>query len=577
MLRSLLMTLLLLFATVSTAWAFQPISRTAVQYVDTNGDPASGFVLKFYSAGTTTNITLATDSTGNTLVTDTVLNADGYPEVSGNQIIPYLDEAYKIELYATQAAADANTGAVWSHDNISIGLSFGEKTVEISTNTVLTSAVHANAQLYVTGTTTLTLPAIASVENAFIATIYNAGTGLVTLNADGSETVNEDLTWVIQPDGSGTLAAGDTTTTSDWTWNGSKEQKNWLKGADVASATALPILIDGNSFDVTGTSTITSINTTGFLGTIIKLHFDGILTLTHNATDLILLGGDDIITSAGDEAEFIEYASGDYRLLNYQTSSGVPVGAWEKGADVASATALVVGTDGNYFDITGTNAITSITAIQQNLIKLQFDGVLVFTHDATNLILSGGLDITTAAGDEVECFQYASGTWRCPDYIKASGEGVLATSGTPVQKVIGTTAASSTQTTLIAFDDTIPQSSEGTEIVTVSITPKATANRLIIRGTVHYAHTVAGVQTLALFQDSTASAIAVVGEHKSETGSTHGSTVFHEMAAGTTSSTTFKLRMGAQSAGTTTINGFNAGRLYGGVLISSIEIIEVTP
>jgi len=101
------------------------------------------------------------------------------------------------------------------------------------------------------------------------------------------------------------------------------------KGADVASASALPILTDGNYFDVTGTTTITSIDTTGKVGTVIKLHFDGILTLTHDATDLILLGGENITTAAGDEAEFVEYASGDFRCTNYSAAAGAAGGAWE--------------------------------------------------------------------------------------------------------------------------------------------------------------------------------------------------------------------------------------------------------
>jgi hypothetical protein len=102
-------------------------------------------------------------------------------------------------------------------------------------------------------------------------------------------------------------------------------QIQWSKGADVASATALPVLTDGNYSDVTGTTTVTSINTTGGAGTLIKLHFDSVLTLTHHATDLILPGGANITTAVGDEAEFIEYASGDYRCTNYSRASGYAI------------------------------------------------------------------------------------------------------------------------------------------------------------------------------------------------------------------------------------------------------------
>lgn len=95
----------------------------------------------------------------------------------------------------------------------------------------------------------------------------------------------------------------------------------WAKGADVASAASLPVIDDGNYFDVTGTTTVTSIATVG-VGAVIKLHFDGILTLTYHATDLILPGAANITTAAGDEAEFIEYATGDWRCVNYTRASG---------------------------------------------------------------------------------------------------------------------------------------------------------------------------------------------------------------------------------------------------------------
>ncbi|MCZ6897642.1 MAG: hypothetical protein O7D95_02885 [Betaproteobacteria bacterium] len=104
--------------------AFLPIAQTVPQYEDLNGDPAVGHVLKFFTAGTTTNINLATDNTGGTQVSDVVLNSLGYPEVSGSTIIPHLEEEYKIKLYPTQAAADADTGAVWSIDNITPAGSF---------------------------------------------------------------------------------------------------------------------------------------------------------------------------------------------------------------------------------------------------------------------------------------------------------------------------------------------------------------------------------------------------------------------------------------------------------------------
>lgn len=96
--------------------------------------------------------------------------------------------------------------------------------------------------------------------------------------------------------------------------------QKWGKGSDIASASALTVPSDGNFFDVTGTTTVTSISAVQ-VGTRILLQFDGVLTLTHHATDLVLPGGANITTAAGDFAEFVEYASGDWALTNYTTAA----------------------------------------------------------------------------------------------------------------------------------------------------------------------------------------------------------------------------------------------------------------
>ena len=104
----------------------------------------------------------------------------------------------------------------------------------------------------------------------------------------------------------------------------SSTQLRQAKGADVASANALTLGTDGNYFDITGTTSITSIGTLG-VGTIVTLHFDAALTLTHHATDLILPGGANITTAAGDEFTFIEYATGDWRCIGYVLASGAAI------------------------------------------------------------------------------------------------------------------------------------------------------------------------------------------------------------------------------------------------------------
>lgn len=96
---------------------YYPISGAPYQFFTSAGALASGYVLKAYSAGTSTPISMATDYTGGTTASTITLNASGYPAVSGNVVIPHIAEDYKLALYATQAAADANSGAIWNPDN----------------------------------------------------------------------------------------------------------------------------------------------------------------------------------------------------------------------------------------------------------------------------------------------------------------------------------------------------------------------------------------------------------------------------------------------------------------------------
>jgi hypothetical protein len=150
----------------------------------------------------------------------------------------------------------------------------------------------------------------------------------------------------------------------------------------------------------------------------------------------------------------------------------------------------------------------------------------------------------------------------------------LFTSGGRIAQVVHTqSGAVATGTTTIPLDDTIPQNTEGTEFMTRAITPTSSTNKLIIDVVFNGAHS-AGAVYVALFQDTTADAIAVSGVINSASDLDVVS-FRHEMTAGTTSSTTFKVRAGSNAAGTITFNGRSSARLFGGVMASSIRIAEI--
>ncbi len=146
--------------------------------------------------------------------------------------------------------------------------------------------------------------------------------------------------------------------------------------------------------------------------------------------------------------------------------------------------------------------------------------------------------------------------------------------GMVVQVVSTNYTAVSTGTTTIPLDDTIPQITEGTEFMTQAITPKSATNILVIEAVLLGSSSVATDILAALFQDSTANALAADGTY--QTTSTGRVTVplTHSMVAGTTSSTTFRVRGGSPTAGTFSFNGTSATRLFGAITKSFIRITE---
>ena len=213
----------------------------------------------------------------------------------------------------------------------------------------------------------------------------------------------------------------------------------WDKGADIASQAALALGTDGNYFDVTGTTGITSIGTSSNIGTTIKLHFDGIVTLTHHAVDLILPGGQNITTAAGDELEFTEYASGDWRL------TGINNHRFPRLAGSADAYKLIrANSGGTAYELT-TGSATGIIPTYKNLsvttpadnqsVAITADKVLVTdTNDLSALLstVSVTVDLDTSGANGLDTGSLAANTgyFLYVIYNGATTAGLASTSAT---------------------------------------------------------------------------------------------------------------------------------------------------
>lgn len=165
--------------------------------------------------------------------------------------------------------------------------------------------------------------------------------------------------------------------------------------------------------------------------------------------------------------------------------------------------------------------------------------------------------------------------------------------GKLVSRAYATYAANSSLTAKIPFDDTIPQSGEGTEIVTASITPSSASNRVRVT----FVGFVSGVRSTgcgdtytamsaALFRDSVAAALhaTAIPNETALGGTPHSlfggaiSFAFEEVPA-TTSAIIYKVRAGPDGVGTPVMrfNGSTGARRFGGVAAAVLILEEITP
>ena len=122
--------------------AWKPVYGIPAQ-LEASGVAAVGHYLKFYAAGTTTAINMATDSGGGTTLAKAILDASGYPLNGSSAIfVPHINQKYKIVLYANSTDADNNTfgNALFNVDGLSLEDTLNSTRYE--TGTIAAAASH---------------------------------------------------------------------------------------------------------------------------------------------------------------------------------------------------------------------------------------------------------------------------------------------------------------------------------------------------------------------------------------------------------------------------------------------------
>ena len=178
------------------------------------------------------------------------------------------------------------------------------------------------------------------------------------------------------------------------------------KGADIASASTTDLsAATGQFVDVTGTTTITGFGTED-AGVEILVRFTGALTLTYNATSMILQGNADIKTVAGDTARFVSLGSGNWLNTQYTRATLTP-----------SASGCI-----NFASLVTTTDVACSTDIPlDDTIPQITEGDVVLNLSYTPKSANGTLEIFAT----IPFYIGSSGNWATAALFKDSGPNAL--------------------------------------------------------------------------------------------------------------------------------------------------------
>lgn len=167
---------------------------------------------------------------------------------------------------------------------------------------------------------------------------------------------------------------------------------NESKGSNIASSATTNIsAATGNYVHITGTTTITSFGTAAQAGISRTLIFDGVLTLTHNASAIILPSGINIVTEVGDRAVFVADTTSIWNCIEYTRASGQSLASPSTRYTISqSSHGLSVG---DVIKSTGANTYGKAQA--DSVANSEVLGIVTTVIDSSNFIFTAEGVITT--------------------------------------------------------------------------------------------------------------------------------------------------------------------------------------
>lgn len=142
--------------------------------------------------------------------------------------------------------------------------------------------------------------------------------------------------------------------------------------------------------------------------------------------------------------------------------------------------------------------------------------------------------------------------------------------GTVVQRAYAEYTTYSSHTSQIPYDDTTPLSSEGFEVLSVSFTPKASDNKILVLARIEARSTASSYLIGTVFDGTTCKGVAT-----NRAGVSTPIFLLEEYTTGSTSARDISVRVGTDDGSTFFLNGDASSRKFNGVSKAVLEVLEI--
>lgn len=236
---------------------------------------------------------------------------------------------------------------------------------------------------------------------------------------------------------------------------------------DVASATTTNIGAAASQYvRITGTTTIEAFDDVP-AGVTRELLFDASLTIDHDATGLINLTGDDIVTSPGDMAIFRSEGSGNWRMTSYERANGLAL--------ASSGLQLI-----------------SVQTVSSAVAAVDFTSGIDATYDEYEITMHGVLPSVNDAGLVLRVSTDGGATYQSSSY-----QAVRHVVSTASANTVGSTTDFINVSNVLGTAGVRNTATDGGLSGSMQFTPNGSSGKTIFRGETAYLSAGAGFMRIA--------------------------------------------------------------------------------